>query len=124
VTDKSKQTQEASTDLIPREYAMGLLRDPTPQEQCLAQASDFVRAGDYRMAYFKLSEAYGKLSATVNVDALREALEKQMNEHDEEVQCLPSSVLRERGLVWLEGWFDLAAALSTKAPLSMEGLGK
>lgn len=41
------------------------------------------------------------------------ALEKQME--NEEVQNLPSSLCRERGLVWLEGWFDFHAALNTTA---------
>jgi hypothetical protein len=47
-------------------------------------------------------------------DAAR-AMEAQME--DEAVQTLPSSMCRERGLLWLEGWFDLAAAL---APLEAE----
>ena len=34
-----------------------------------------------------------------------------MQDQDEN---LPSSIARERGLVWLEGWFDLSAALSAQ----------
>jgi hypothetical protein len=31
---------------------------------------------------------------------------------NEEAQALPSSMQQEKGLVWLEGWFDLRAALT------------
>lgn len=43
------------------------------------------------------------------VKVLREALLKQMDEQADD--NTPSSIQRDRGLVWLEGWFDLAAAL-------------
>jgi hypothetical protein len=48
------------------------------------------------------------------------ALNAQME--NDEVQQLPSSLCRERGLVWLEGWFDLSAALS-ELPKTGEGEG-
>jgi hypothetical protein len=54
--------------------------------------------------------------STVNVDALRMALEKQMNAATDDDFHLPSSVHRDQGRVWLEGWFDLPAALSMKGP--------
>jgi hypothetical protein len=45
------------------------------------------------------------------------ALEQQMEVQDE---YLLSSLTRERGLVWLEGWFDLDAALAAH-PSTQEG---
>ena len=39
----------------------GLLRDPSSTDVLLASAEEFVRAGDYRMAYFKTCEAVGKM---------------------------------------------------------------
>jgi hypothetical protein len=44
------------------------------------------------------------------------ALEKQMNAATDDDFHLPSSVHRDQGRVWLEGWFDLPAALSMKGP--------
>jgi hypothetical protein len=43
------------------------------------------------------------------IDAAR-ALREQSD--DEDMQDLPSSMCRKRGLVWIEGWFDLPAALA------------
>lgn len=45
-------------------------------------------------------------------DAVREALEKQMDAMTEDFVDLPSSIHREAGRVWLEGWFDIPAALN------------
>lgn len=39
---------------------------------------------------------------------LQKALEAQMCDDDFNI---PSSVQRDKGLVWLEGWFDVGAAL-------------
>ncbi len=38
------------------------------------------------------------------------ALEAQMEAMDDET--IPSSIHRDKGLVWLEGWFDLDAAIA------------
>lgn len=45
-------------------------------------------------------------------DAVREALEQQMDAMTEDFVNLPSSIHREAGRVWLEGWFDIPAALN------------
>jgi hypothetical protein len=42
------------------------------------------------------------------IERVELALREQMEEQDE---TLPSSIARERGLVWLEGWFDLERAI-------------
>ncbi len=44
-----------------------------------------------------------------DVERVREALEAQMEAQSDDT--LPSSMHREAGRVWLEGWFDLRAAL-------------
>ena len=44
------------------------------------------------------------------VERVARALLAQLMEDQDE--GLPSSVARDRGLVWLDGWFDLRAALS------------
>ena len=49
-------------------------------------------------------------AAPDDVERVLAALQAQ--EEDETVQQLPSSMCRERGLVWLSGWFDLSAAIS------------
>jgi hypothetical protein len=49
--------------------------------------------------------------------ALEAELERQMEAQEEN---LPSSLARERGLVWLDGWFDLDAALAAYASLDGE----
>ena len=49
-----------------------------------------------------------------------EAMLKQMDEQADD--NTPSSIQRDKGLVWLEGWFDLAAAL--RAPVERKGEGK
>jgi hypothetical protein len=53
-----------------------------------------------------------RASTAPDSEKLREALEKQIEGQDE---MLPNSIARERGLVWLEGWFDLPAALGASA---------
>lgn len=45
-----------------------------------------------------------------DVAALVEALQAQMEEQSDDIT--PSSVQRDKGLVWLEGWFDISAALA------------
>ena len=52
---------------------------------------------------------------------VREALERQMEAQDE---YLPSSIARERGLVWLDGWFDLGAALATTPARNTSQIGE
>ncbi|NJC06548.1 hypothetical protein GGQ97_002341 [Sphingomonas kaistensis] len=52
---------------------------------------------------------------TVSVEEVRAELERQMEGQDE---TLPSSIARDRGLTWLEGWFDLPAALKEGHSLS------
>lgn len=47
------------------------------------------------------------------VERVAKVLTEQMEEQDEH---LPSSLARERGLVWLDGWFDLRAALAAMQP--------
>ena len=47
------------------------------------------------------------------VERVAASLAQQMEEQDEH---LPSSLARERGLVWLDGWFDLRAALAAMQP--------
>ena len=50
----------------------------------------------------------------INPEGMRErvklALEAQMEAMDDET--IPSSIQRDKGLVWLEGWFDLDAAIA------------
>ena len=47
--------------------------------------------------------------AMTEVEKVARALKAQMEEQMDDIT--PSSIQREKGLVWLEGWFDLKAAL-------------
>jgi hypothetical protein len=40
------------------------------------------------------------------MEAIRKALEEQMEQQADDTT--PSSIQRDKGLVWLEGWFDLS----------------
>jgi hypothetical protein len=60
----------------------------------------------------KAITAWNTRTTPASAGVLVEALEAQMEAQDEN---LPSSIARERGLVWLEGWFDFNSALSTTA---------
>lgn len=51
------------------------------------------------------------MSVEARQNEVREALERQMEAQDE---YLPTSIARERGLVWLEGWFDIPGALNAR----------
>ncbi len=42
------------------------------------------------------------------IEKVARSLTDQMEDQDE---ALPSSIQRDKGLVWLEGWFDIKAAI-------------
>lgn len=44
-------------------------------------------------------------------ELLAKALQAQMDAQDDDSFNLPSSIHREQGRIWLEGWFDLNAAI-------------
>lgn len=61
---RAAEQSRASTPAAGRDDGVqGLLRNPAPHEALAIQAHDHVRAGDHRMGYFKMCEAYGKLLA-------------------------------------------------------------
>ena len=68
--------------------------------------ADWKTICDYVLAERELMEAY---AAKKVAEALR-ALETQME--DQADDTTPSSIHRQNGKVWLEGWFDFPKALA------------
>ena len=76
----------------------------------IGQVADLIRDGEYdehpcvqRIAAHRIAER--ERCARVNCEALKAQMEAQADD------TTPSSIQREKGLVWLEGWFDMKAAL-------------
>lgn len=67
------------------------------------------RADPAIAAAHEAGRAEGVRAAAEDVSLAIAALKMQNITQDEH---LPSSIAREQGLTWLEGWFDLPAALS------------
>ena len=80
----------------------------------IGQVADLIRDGDYdehpcvqRIAAHRIAER--ERCAWVNYDALKAQMEAQADD------TTPSSIHRGKGLVWLEGWFDLSAAQAIRS---------
>lgn len=99
VTQADREAAASALDMNPNSMTWERLtaahRTPTQIWQANRVAQAF--------ATYRIAER--ERCARVNCEALKAQMEAQDDD------TTPSSIQREKGLVWLEGWFDMKAAL-------------